>query len=105
MPVRLSRSSRLRFTDLIIADEVEFFDLLDLDEIPEQIDDLKYRVTSVDRIDLLAYRFYSDPTLWWVIARANDMHLLPSDLKVGEEIRIPSPAWVKNKLFQKAKVK
>jgi len=29
-----------------------------------------------DRLDLLAYDFYGDATLWWVVAMAND---LPGD--------------------------
>jgi nucleoid-associated protein YgaU len=32
-----------------------------------------YVITTVgDRLDLLAYQFYNDSTLWWVIAMANN---------------------------------
>lgn len=43
-----------------------------------------------DRLDLLAYDFYGDSTLWWVIAMAND---LPGDsmfLPLGFQLRIPA---------------
>lgn len=42
-----------------------------------------------DRMDLIANDFYGDPTLWWVIAMAND---LPGDsmfAKPGFQLRIP----------------
>jgi nucleoid-associated protein YgaU len=32
-----------------------------------------YVVTSIgDRLDLLAFQYYNDATLWWVIAMANN---------------------------------
>jgi len=51
-----------------------------------------YVVTSIgDRLDLLAYRFYSDTELWWVIAAANNNAtnglLFPAP---GTQLRIPS---------------
>ena len=45
--------------------------------------------TSIDRLDLLAKRFYNDVTLWWVIALANN---LPGDsffIKPGVQLFIP----------------
>ena len=41
-----------------------------------------------ERLDSLAYRFYGDSTLWWVIAKANGIRgklNVPQDI----EIRIP----------------
>jgi hypothetical protein len=43
-----------------------------------------------DRLDLLAFNFYGDESLWWIIASANS---LPGDslyLEPGSQIRIPS---------------
>ena len=43
-----------------------------------------------DRLDLLAYDFYGDSTLWWVVAMAND---LPGDSMfppMGFQLRIPA---------------
>lgn len=42
-----------------------------------------------DRIDLLAYRFYEDPSMWWVIAYANPEIHVWDPIPVGVELRIP----------------
>jgi nucleoid-associated protein YgaU len=102
MAVRIARNSRLRFASLAIVDDVEFFDLVALPDIPVQTGDINYVVTNGDRIDLLAYRFYGDPVLWWVIAAANGMQLLPCDLNPQAVIRVPSPSWVLSSLIAKA---
>jgi len=41
-----------------------------------------------DRLDTLAYRYYGDTTLWWVIAKANGLKGKPA-LSSDEMIRIP----------------
>ncbi len=59
-------------------------------DIPVSIED-SYVITVLgDRLDLLAFDFYSDSTLWWVIASAN---ALPGDslyLEPGMQLRIPT---------------
>lgn len=42
-----------------------------------------------DRLDLLAYKYYGDTTLWWVIAKANDITDGDFSLKPATELRIP----------------
>lgn len=103
MSVQVGRYSRLRFGDLGIIDGVEFWDVLDLPDLPDQVDDLSYQVQGGDRIDQLATRFYGDPVLWWVIAAANDFELLPTALNEGDIIRIPAPRFVLQELFNDAK--
>lgn len=49
-----------------------------------------YVVLEGDRLDLLAYRLYGDPQLWWVIANANPEYLFPDDLTPGSTIRLPT---------------
>lgn len=102
MPVSVRKNSRLRFTESVQIDGVTFWDLLELPDILPQPDDTFYRVQGTDRIDLLAFGFYGDPVLWWVLAAANDMELLPTDLNEGDVLRIPSPRYVNQVLFQKA---
>lgn len=50
-----------------------------------------YVITTVeDRLDLLAFDFYQDSSLWWVIASAN---ALPGDsiyAPIGIQLRIPT---------------
>jgi hypothetical protein len=48
-----------------------------------------HQVAGHETVDLLAARFYSDPTLWWQIANANPEILNWSVLAVGQLIRIP----------------
>lgn len=45
-----------------------------------------------DRIDLLADRYYEDPTMWWVIAYANPEIHVWDPIPVGVELRIPRVA-------------
>ena len=42
-----------------------------------------------DRIDTLAYQYYSDATLWWRIADANPAILYWDDVATSTLIRIP----------------
>lgn len=102
MTVRLSANSALRFADLLSVDGIEFWDILDLPTIPTQRDDVLHRVIQPDRIDLLANTYYGTPTLWWVIASANNIEIIPTALNIGDTLRIPSPRYVRENLFQRA---
>ena len=60
-----------------------------LPEIVRNPTDTVITATSVDRLDLLAQRFYNDRTLWWIIALANN---LPGDslfIDPGTQLFIP----------------
>lgn len=92
MGVRIPTNSRLRMGSLINFQGVEFWDLLVLPPVSSHPQDTEYTVIGGDRIDNLAYRFYGDPTLWFVLAVANNMELLPVDMNVGDIIRIPAKA-------------
>ena len=69
-----------------------YFVPLKYPEIPLSADDLYVITTTGDRLDLLAYDYYGDEELWWVISRANpDVTRRDSFfIKSGEQIRIPS---------------
>ena len=84
-------------------DGVEFWDTLVLPPARPRSDDLIYTVQSNDRIDLIAQQFYRNPVFWWVIAWANDMDIIPTDLKEGANIRIPSMAFVESQLLRRVK--
>jgi hypothetical protein len=105
MPITVSKRSRLRFKDFVEVDGVGFWDLDALPTIAISADDFYYTVNSQDRIDTIATRFYGDPNLWWVIAVANDLEILPTDLQVGANIRIPSRQYVSEVLFTTNSVK
>lgn len=104
MAVNVPLRSRLRFTELLTVEGVEFWDMVDFPSVPEQPDDIQYVVTAIDRLDTLAYQFYGASLNWWIIAVANDMELIEVELNIGMTLRIPSPRYVRENLFAKTKV-
>jgi hypothetical protein len=55
-----------------------------------------------DRLDLLAKKYYSDPTLWWIIATANNINDATFYVGPGVQLRIPSD--IKQILFDLQKI-
>lgn len=51
--------------------------------------DFFHVVSDVDRIDLIAYKYYRDVKLWWVIAEFNNI-TNPLELHSGTVLRIPT---------------
>jgi hypothetical protein len=45
---------------------------------------------ETDYLDTLAYTYYGDPTLWWVIALANNLGKGRMSVPPGLQLRIPS---------------
>ena len=56
-------------------------------KVPEKNTDMHFIAQEGDRCDNLAHRFYGDSTLWWFIARTNN--LTTNNIPAGTEIRIP----------------
>lgn len=100
MAVEISRRSRLNFGELIQDGLYEYWEMLELGDIPVQTDDFQYIVQSFDRIDLLADRFYGSSDHWWIIAVANNIDEIPTGFNVGQTLRIPSPRYVSQELFK-----
>jgi|TARA_R110000851_G_scaffold303630_2_gene461275 hypothetical protein len=42
-----------------------------------------------DRLDNLAFKYYKDTRLWWIIARANNIGKGNFNVPIGTQIRIP----------------
>jgi len=42
-----------------------------------------------DRLDNLAQKYYDDVSLWWIIAKANNLDAAHIGLEVDKQIRIP----------------
>ena len=60
--------------------------------IPLSEEDIYVRTTIGDRLDSIAYQFYNDIKLWWVISAANP-DIIRRDsycLRPNLEIRIPA---------------
>lgn len=60
----------------------------------EQSTDYYIVTKQLDRMDLIAYDYYGDETLWWVIQRANNLPLGSLHIKAGTRVRIPYPVDV-----------
>tara|TARA_B100000287_G_C20673466_1_gene794283 strand:+ start:3079 stop:3354 length:276 start_codon:yes stop_codon:yes gene_type:complete len=57
-------------------------------KIEEKNDDMYFIAQEGDRCDNLAFRFYGDSTLWWFIARVNN--LKTNNIPIGTSLRIPT---------------
>jgi len=51
--------------------------------------DVYIRTRAGDRLDNLAFEFYKDVTLWWIIATANNLGKGSFAVKPGTKLRIP----------------
>jgi nucleoid-associated protein YgaU len=57
--------------------------------IPDYINDEKFHIVTKDdihRLDLISWKYYSTPELWWVIAEVNNIN--PFELEEGQVLRI-----------------
>jgi hypothetical protein len=71
--------------------------------IPPLPSDIYVVTTQGDRLDLLAYTYYKDASLWWVIPMANDNITLGSMFpEPGVQLRIPTDLNVVLTLFEQA---
>ncbi len=57
--------------------------------IPLRDDDIYVATETGDRLDTLAYDFYGDSKLWWIIASANNIHNAVFGFEDGTILRIP----------------
>ena len=59
-------------------------------KIERHTDDIYIITRMDDRLDIIAWEYYKDVTLWWVIAEANGIGKGGLMVEVGKQIRIPS---------------
>lgn len=91
--------SRYRFLDVLeLEDRKLTYETMENIEFPSTNKDKYHEVKTeeTNRLDKIAYRYYRNPTLWWVIAYANDI-LDPFQLERGELLRIPAKSSVYGK--------
>lgn len=104
--VNVLNSSRLRFFALVekLNTDGESFVFWSPDpgippSLPVANDEIDYTVLGRDVIDNITQKVYGDPALWWVLARSNNLRLLPFDLLLGSKLRVPSQRLVSNKIL------
>jgi hypothetical protein len=78
-PAKLDSDNKRRYYDSLI------------DPIIEKQDDDIYVMTSIgERLDLLAWKYYSNVDLWWIIAAANpELRKDSLYLEPESQIRVP----------------
>lgn len=90
-------TSYMNFCNFFEYEGESFFDTPDFPELPQSDKDLIIGVSDryMGRLDLIASDYYQDPGLWWVIALANDLRLIPDQMKLNMKLRIPQIAIVR----------
>lgn len=58
--------------------------------IPESPNDFYVTVSEVDYLDSLAKKYYGDESLWWIIARANNLTGYKLSVNNNKQLRIPA---------------
>lgn len=102
MAFEITKNSWLNVTDLLIAEDdsvsgsVTFWETPDFSEVIPQSEDLLIEIDQryLGRLDLLSYDVYGDSDLWWIIALANDIVLIPTDVRLGMTVRVPPKNYV-----------
>ena len=69
--------------------KVEYYRSSFYPKIEKHESDIYVITTFGDRLDSIAYKYYGDTTLWWVIAVANSVGKGSIALDAGLQIRIP----------------
>lgn len=59
-------------------------------QIVKKISDIYIVGQAGDRIDILAYKYYRDVSLWWIIAIANNLGKGDLVVPLGKQLRIPT---------------
>ena len=67
---------------------------------PEANGDLYIQTTSPDRLDKLAYIFYEDATMWWVIAAANALGKGTYVVPANTRLRIPEKTNIQQVIIE-----
>jgi hypothetical protein len=57
--------------------------------IPRKESDIYVRTTVGDRIEVLAFKYYGDVSMWWLIAEANAVGKGSFAIPAGTLLRIP----------------
>lgn len=107
--VEINKNSWLNFADLLefegeqgtsgVVEETETISFWETPNFPDVVPQDNDTYITIDdstagNLDLIAFDAYGDADLWWVIALANDIELIPTDVIIGKRIRIPNKSYV-----------
>lgn len=94
----IGKRSRYASSVLYVDGDNEFLGTRKSIDSTPRSDDRFHTVEEGDRVDLLAYRYLGDASLWWVICDFNEINF-PLELAPGRVIRIPSVEYVAMEVF------
>jgi hypothetical protein len=60
--------------------------------------DVYIQVTSAERLDLLAHKFYNDANLWYIIAAANGLGKGSLMVPINSRLRIPDSTTIQQQI-------
>ncbi len=91
---------RYRYSNVVPADSEtpEHYGIRRPVRIPDSDDDISHTVVDGDRLDALAWRYYRNPHLGWIIAEKNGISKMWK-LRAGTVLRIPAAATVEMKIL------
>jgi nucleoid-associated protein YgaU len=58
--------------------------------IPQSSSDIIITSSETDYLDTLAFKYYGDPTFWWIIALVNNVGKGRLSITPGTRLRIPT---------------
>ena len=79
--------SRYKNTKKPVKNKKSYYATTIYKKVEEKNSDSYFITTEGDRCDNLAFRFYGNSSLWWFIARVNN--LTTNNIPAGTSIRIP----------------
>lgn len=80
--------SRYKSTDKNKKSNKRYYETTIYKKVEEKNSDSYFIAQEGDRCDNLANRFYGDSTLWWFIAKVNN--LTTNNIPAGTSLRIPA---------------
>jgi len=80
--------SRYKSTDKNRKSNKKYYETTIYKKVEEKNSDSYFIAVEGDRCDNLANRFYGDSTLWWFIAKVNN--LTTNNIPAGTSLRIPA---------------
>ena len=79
--------ARYNQTKKIRKNNKEYYGTTIYKKVPEKNSDMYFISQVGDRCDTLAQRFFNDSSLWWIIARMNNIKTM--NIPAGISLRIP----------------
>ena len=80
--------ARYENTKKSIKNKKSYYDTTIYKKVPEKNSDSYFIAQEGDRCDNLAVRFYGNSSLWWFIAKVNN--LTTNNIPAGTSLRIPA---------------